>query len=83
MTLDEFGQYGIHKGADGSITVMPPAALAAAQAPAPNGSKLVKPEMVAQVVINVPLSKIERFLEDVQAMLTDDEWRGPGEGLVP
>ena len=83
MNLDAFGQHGVVKGPDGSITVRPPAAVAAAQAPTPNGSKLVKPEMVAQVVINVPLSKLERFLRDVQAMLTDDEWRGPGVGLVP
>jgi len=74
---------GITKGADGSITIMPPAALAVAQAPSPNGSKLVRPEMVAQVVINVPLSKLERFLRVVQEMLTEDEWRGPAEGLVP
>ena len=74
---------GITKGADGSIIISAPAAMAAAQAPSPNGSKLVRPEMVAQVVVNVPLSKLERFLRDVQEMLCDDEWRGPAEGLVP
>ena len=79
--FDRFGQYGIRTAPNGDITVMPPAALGVAQAHVPGD--LRKAEMVAQVVINVPVSKIERFLQDVQAMLTDEEWRGPAEGLVP
>ena len=72
----------ISKSPNGDITIMPPPALAASQALIPPEARGGK-ELVAQVIINVPLGKLERFLKDVQAMLTEDEWRGPGAGLVP
>jgi hypothetical protein len=72
----------IKKSPNGDITIMPPAALAASQALLPPEARGGK-ELIAQVVINVPLGKLERFLKDVQAMLTEDEWRGPGAGLAP
>ena len=80
--FDQWGQYGVAKSSNGDIIIKPPAALAASQALLPPEARGGK-ELVAQVVINVPLGKLERFLRDVQAMLTDDEWRGPGTGLVP
>ena len=72
----------IHKSPNGDITIMPPAALAASQALVPPEARGGK-ELVAQVIVNVPLGKLERFLKDVQEMLTEDEWNGPGTGLVP
>lgn len=71
--FDRFGQYDVTKDANGNVLVKPPAALSASQAPPPGGAV----ERVAQVVINVPLGKLPKFLALVQELLTDDEWRGP------
>lgn len=64
---------GIKRHADGSITVGAPAAVAAAQAAPPNG-QLEKPQPVAQITINVPLSKLPRFLKMVEEWMTDEDW---------
>lgn len=69
----------IRRMADGSLIISPPAALAAGQAPPPAGQP-ERPQPVAQVVINVPLSKLSAFLDLVEEWMTDEVWayRAPG-----
>jgi hypothetical protein len=80
LNLGGYGGNGIRKEPDGSITISPPAAIAAGQAPVPGG-QLEKPQPVAQIVINVPLSKLSDFLKMVEEWMTDEDWLHKQEGL--
>lgn len=71
---------GVHREADGSITIRPPAAVAAAQA-APPGGQVMVPQPVAQVTINVPLSKVHDFMKMVEDWMTDEDWNHKHKGL--
>lgn len=71
---------GIKRHPDGSVTIAAPAAVAAAQSPIPGG-QLEKPQPVAQVVINVPLSKLTAFLKMVEDWMTDEDWQHRQAGL--
>jgi hypothetical protein len=75
-----YGGNGIRKDSDGNITIMPPAAIAAAQAPIP-GSQLEHPQPVAQIVINVPLSKLGDFMKMIEEWMTDEDWQHKQAGL--
>jgi hypothetical protein len=80
LNLGGYGGNGIRKDADGSITISPPAAIAAGQAPVPNG-QLERPQPVAQIVINVPLSKVNDFLKMIEEWMTDEDWQHKQRGL--
>jgi hypothetical protein len=80
LDLGGYGGNGIHKDRDGNITISPPAAIAAAQAPRPNG-ELERPQPVAQVVINVPLSKLDSFMKLIEEWMTDEDWQLKQRGL--
>jgi hypothetical protein len=80
LNLGGYGGNGIRKDADGSITISPPAAIAAAQAPTPNGQP-ERAQPVAQVVINVPLSKLSEFMKLVEEWMTDEDWKHKQKGL--
>lgn len=70
----------IRRESNGDIKLMPPAAVAAAQAP-PLGGQLEKPQPVAQVTINVPLSKLTAFMAMVEQWMTDEDWQHRQDGL--
>jgi hypothetical protein len=80
LNLGGYGGDGIRKDADGNVTIYPPAAIAAAQAPTPNG-QLERPQPVAQVVINVPLSKLSAFMKMMEEWMTDEDWQHKQKGL--
>jgi hypothetical protein len=80
LDLGGVGGNGIRRHPDGSITISPPAAVAAAQAPRPNG-ELERPQPVAQVVINVPLSKLNDFMKLIEEWMTDEHWQHKEKGL--
>jgi hypothetical protein len=80
LNLGGYGGDGIRRDPDGSVTISPPAAIAAAQAPPPNG-QLERPQAVAQVVINVPLSKLADFMKMMEEWMTDEDWQMKHKGL--
>ena len=80
LNLGGYGDNGIRRHPDGSITIAPPAAIAAGQAPPPQG-QLEVPQPVAQIVINVPLSKLPAFLKMVEEWMTDEDWQHRQPGL--
>lgn len=65
---------------DGSIKVGTPAAVAAAQAPPPAGQQGIH-QPVAQVTINVPLSKLSAFMKMVEEWMTDEDWQKKQAGI--
>jgi hypothetical protein len=71
---------GVKRHSDGSITIQAPAAVAAAQATVPS-DQLERPQPVAQVVINVPLSKLSNFLKMMEEWMTDEDWLHKQGGL--
>jgi hypothetical protein len=80
LNLGGYGGNGIKRHPDGSITIGAPAAVAAAQAPVPDG-QLEHPQPVAQIVINVPLSKVNDFLKMIEEWMTDEDWQHRQRGL--